>query len=138
MSDDIMFMIFDEICKGFKIKNPYSRIIKACISFVIVTMITEFIINKLRKDDVTHYEDIHLYKKQCEFDKYYYQVRDKLPKIQIDPKVMNKFEKDCKELQNYIDELYTYLLEAYSASSVEEIDFTIESMKDLIKRLDNK
>ena len=138
MNDDGIFIIIDTISDDFKIKNPYTKIIEVITIFVLISMLIELITKKVHSKKKTYDKYDSLYDKHREFDKYYEQVRDKLPKLQIDPIAMKKFEKDCKELQDYVDELYMYLLKAYNTTDVDEIDHIIVLMQKMIKRLDNR
>ena len=137
MNESIFFVIIDVLSKWLKIKNPYSKIIAVSVGFTLLRMICEYIIDHLinKRQKKGEYNDLH--EKQDEFAVYYKEAAKKLPKLKMDPIAVKQFKRDSEVLQSYVNEMYTYLTDAYNAKSDEEIDRTIESMRGLIERLES-
>ena len=134
--------IINSLTGYFKTKNPYTMIITFCLEYVLLDILMDFIKSKIKKDkyddDTYIFDDDVLNKKRDEFDKWYKEAANKLPKLEIDPIILRRFKRESIQLQKYVDELYVYLNNAYSTDNINVIDDCIISVKDLINRMSNK
>lgn len=92
-------------------------------------------VNELNAESERKHTTDTISAKQDIFDHLYKEANKYMPQLDVDITDMEKFESDCAELQSYVNELFTYLNQAYNAITVEEVDRAIVSTKDLIKRL---